>query len=89
MSGRNAHRISGSQYHAVTVVGVNVRCPAISVIASSTGAGRSLYLGFGGAFTRAGAAPFLVRPGAAAASPRLPALPARFAGRDAGRCGAR
>ena len=35
-SGRNAQRTSGSQYQAVTVFGVKVRCPAISVIASST-----------------------------------------------------
>ena len=34
-SGRNAHRISGSQYQAVTMVGVKVRWPAISVSASS------------------------------------------------------
>ena len=44
-SGRNAQRTSGSQYHAVTVFGVNVRCPAISVIASSTAESRSFWRG--------------------------------------------
>ena len=52
-SGRNAQRTSGSQYQAVTVFGVNVRWPAISVIASSTDGSRSPNLIFG-ARTRVG-----------------------------------
>jgi hypothetical protein len=46
-SGRNDQRISGNRYHAVTAFGVNVRCPAISVMASSTEGSRSLCFGFG------------------------------------------
>ena len=51
-SGRNAQRTSGSQYQAVTVFGVNVRCPAISVMLSSRSGCFSLDAGRG--LTRVG-----------------------------------
>ncbi len=83
-SGRKAHRTSGSQYHAVTVLGVKVRCPAISLIASSMTGSRSLNAGFE-AVTRCRPvarvvprAPPVIRPPAPRDVPDSPAPPVRL-----------